>query len=118
MNRLIKHSRLYKQKLEHAKQQFDSAKAAARETLQQLLSETDIPPYYLKPYAIQKFKTYFLYQRADNLKEAINLFEIEKTFELHQYAMFRFHGEKKHTVFLKKRSTLKSTKKLLRLCKT
>ncbi|WYQ41556.1 hypothetical protein NST67_16535 [Bacillus sp. FSL W7-1321] len=95
MNRLIKHSRLYKQKLEHAKQQFDSAKAAARETLQQLLSETDIPPYYLKPYAIQKFKTYFLYQRADNLKEAINLFEIEKTFELHQYAMFRFHGEKK-----------------------
>lgn len=95
INRLIKNSGSYKRKLEHANQRLDSAKAAARETHQQLLSETDIPPYYLKPYAIQKFKTYFLHQRADNLKEAINLFETEKTFELHQYAMFRFHGEKK-----------------------
>ncbi|GIN12178.1 MULTISPECIES: hypothetical protein [Shouchella] len=95
INRLIKNSRSYKRKLEHAKQRLDSARTTARESLQQLLSETDIPPYYLKPYAIQKFKTYFLHQRADNLKEAINLFETEKTFELHQYAMFRFHGEKK-----------------------
>ena len=36
-----------------------------------------VPKDYCYPYAIDKFVTYFRNRRADNIKEAINLFEDE-----------------------------------------
>ncbi|MFS0785761.1 hypothetical protein ABC345_05150 [Shouchella sp. 1P09AA] len=75
----------------------------AQTTLKNRLSEqTSIPMYYLKTYALNKFETYFLHQRADSLKEAINLFEVEQQHVLQQYRFYRYHGEKRFSAMYEK----------------
>jgi len=68
----------------------------------QLSKQTSIPNYYLKTYALNKFETHFLHQRADSLKEAINLFEVEQQHVLQQYRFYRYHGEKRFSALYEK----------------
>ncbi|GAF12656.1 hypothetical protein JCM19046_2309 [Bacillus sp. JCM 19046] len=95
INTLIKKTSTHQSKLQHIRSALAEATSYRKATKQELHELTDIPAYYLKPYSIEKFETYFKHQRADSLKEAINLFETEKSFLLHQYTLFRFHGEKR-----------------------
>lgn len=85
----------YEAKVTHAQMALEEAKQFKEKATKELSANTVIPVYYLKSYALKKFENYFKHHRADCLKEAINLFETEHRFLLHQYTIFRFHGEKR-----------------------
>lgn len=95
INVLLRRNSQNEGKIEQTRLALGEAISYQRQTEKELIVLTDIPAYYLKPYAIEKFENYIKLQRADSLKEAINLFETEKSFLLHQYTLFRFHGEKR-----------------------
>ncbi|WP_054706556.1 hypothetical protein [Bacillus sp. JCM 19041] len=94
-NLLWRHFGHYDEKASHAQIALEEANKYKEEATKELRDHTTIPLYYLKSYSLKKFENYFEHHRADCLKEAINLFETERSFLLHQYKMFRFHGEKR-----------------------
>ncbi|RQW23073.1 hypothetical protein EH196_04510 [Bacillus sp. C1-1] len=102
MNQLFKRWLHYDHKVHEVSLALKEAREVEQELKQTLSNQTTIPMYYLKTYALAKFETYFLRQRADSMKEAINLFELEQQHVLQQYRFYQYNGERRFTKMYEK----------------
>ncbi|WZY00235.1 hypothetical protein NSQ26_13245 [Bacillus sp. FSL W7-1360] len=85
----------YQEKIAAALSAQMQAEQDEAQTRAALLANTTLPTCYLHSYALQKFEQYFRSHRAETLRDAIHLFEIEKNHALQQYTLYRMNGEKR-----------------------
>ncbi|WP_144558423.1 hypothetical protein [Shouchella miscanthi] len=102
INKLFKRWLYYDHKENEVLLALKEAKEVEYELKHTLTDQTTIPMYYLKTYALAKFETYFLHQRADSMKEAINLFELEQQHVLQQYRFYQYNGERRFSKMYEK----------------